>query len=97
MEINQDKSKIVHFRNPSISRTSMVYTCGGKFLETIDKYVYLGLLLTQHLAYSLMAKQVSDSANGALGLLISKCKSAGGLPFSTFTKLYDSTVASIIR
>ena len=74
----------------------MVYTCGGKFLETVDKYVYLGLLFTQHLDYSLMAKQVSDSANRALGLLISKCKSAGGLSFSTFTKLHDSNVASII-
>ena len=58
--------------------------------------MYLGLLLTQHLDYSLMAKQVSSSASRALGLLISKCKSAGGLPFSTFTKLYDSTVGSII-
>ena len=87
MEIIPDKSKSVRFRNPSISRTSMVYTCGGKFLETVDKYVYLGLLLKQHLDYSLMAKQVADSANRALGLLISKCKSAGGLPFSTFTKL----------
>ena len=55
MEINQDKSKIVHFRNPFILRTSMVYTCGGKFHETVDKYVYLGLLLMQHLDYSLMA------------------------------------------
>ena len=96
MNINQDESKIVHFRNPSISHTRMVYTCGGKFLETVDKYMYLGLLLTQHLDYSLMAKQVTDSGNGALGLSISKCKSVGGLPFSTFTKLYDSTVASII-
>ena len=74
MEINQDKPKIVHFRNPFILRTSMVYTCGGKFDETVDKCVYLGLLLTQHLDYSLMAKQVSDSASRALGLLISKCK-----------------------
>ena len=44
-----------------------------------------------------MAKQVASSASRALGLLISKCKAAGGFPFSTFTKLYDSTVASIIN
>lgn len=96
MDINQDKSKIVHFRNPSRPCTNTAFTCGGKVLEAVDKYIYLGLLLTQHLDYSLMAKQVADSAGRALGLLISKCKAAGGLPFSTFSKLYDSTVASII-
>lgn len=63
----------------------------------MDKYVYLGLLLTQYLDYSLTASQVVSSASRALGLLINKCKSAGGFPFSTFTKLYDSTVASIIN
>ena len=96
MEINQGKSKIMHFRNPSTPRTERIYACGESTLEIEDSYMYLGLLLTQHLDYSLMAKQVSSSASRALGLLISKCKSAGGLPFSTFTKLYDSTVGSII-
>ena len=96
MEINQGKSKIMHFRNPSTPRTERIYACGESILEIVDSYMYLGLLLTQHLGYSLMAKQVSSSASRALGLLISKCKSAGGLPFSTFTKLYDSTVGSII-
>ena len=96
MEINQGKSKIMHFRNPSTPRTERIYACGESILEIVDSYMYLGLLLTQHLDYSLMAKQVSSSASRALGLLISKCKSAGGLQFATFTKLYDSTVGSII-
>ena len=66
-------------------------------MEVVDKYVDLGLLLTQHLDYSLLAKQVASSASRALWLLISKCKAAGGFPFSTFTKLNGSTVASIIN
>ena len=86
----------MHFRNPSTPRTERIYAYGESILEIVDSYMYLGLLLTQHLDYSLMAKQVSSSASRALGLLISKCKSAGGLSFSTFTKLYDTTVGSII-
>ena len=96
MDINQGKSKVIHFRNPSTASSSQVYTCGETTLQVVDSYMYLGLLLTQHLDYNLMAKQVAASASRALGLLISKCKSAGGFPFSTFTKLYDSTVGSII-
>ena len=44
-----------------------------------------------------MAKQVANLASRALGLLITKFKTAGGLLFSTFTKLYNSTVLSVIN
>ena len=43
-----------------------------------------------------MAKNVSMSANRALGLVISKYKALGGLPFNTMTKLYDSIVLGTI-
>ena len=42
------------------------------------------------------AKFVAQSASRALGLLISKCKLAGGLPFNVYTKLYDSVVYPVI-
>ena len=56
--------------------------------------MYLGLLLTEHLDYSKMAKHVTNSASRALGLLMTKFKTAGGLPFAKYTKLYNSTVLS---
>ena len=62
----------------------------------MKQYVYLGLVLTEILDYSVMAKHVANSAGRALGLVISKFKSAGGLPFSVFTKRFDSMVWSKI-
>ena len=41
--------------------------------------------------------KMANSASKALGLLITKFKSAGGMPFSTFTKLFNSTILSIIN
>ena len=75
----------------------MNFTCDNVNLQTVKQYVYLGLVLTEHLDYSVMAKHFANSASRALGLVISKFKSAGGLPFSTHSKLYDSMVWSIIR
>ena len=40
---------------------------------------------------------VSKAANRALGLVIAKSKSFGGLPFGSFTKLFDSMVWSIVN
>ena len=96
-EVNVSKYKVIHFRTPSKLRTIIELRCGQKEIETVNQYVYLGLLLTEHLDYMKMATQVANSASRALGLLITKFKTAGGLPFSTFTKLYNSTVFSMIN
>ncbi|XP_053391650.1 uncharacterized protein LOC128554398 [Mercenaria mercenaria] len=96
MKVNSDKSKIVHFRPPSIPCTMRNFKCGDEVLEVENHYVYLGLYLSEHCDFNVMAKHVAKSANRALGLLISKYKLFGGLPFSTYSKLYEATVWSTI-
>ena len=96
MIINCSKSNIVHFRNPSVSKTNFEFKCGESVLCIVDRYTYLGLMLSEHLDFELTAKSVAQSASRALGLLLSKCKLAGGLPFNVYTKLYDSVVYPVI-
>ncbi len=39
---------------------------------------------------------VAKSASKAIGLLITKCKVSGGVPYDVYTKLYDALVQSVI-
>ena len=39
MIINCSKSNIVHFRNPSVSRTNFEFKCGESVLCTVDRYI----------------------------------------------------------
>ena len=78
MSVNATKSNVMHFRPNSISRTTFRSTYGLCDLQIIDKYKYLGLVLNEFLDLSMTAKLVAQSASRALGLLIAKCKSAGG-------------------
>ena len=94
--VNGSKSSIVHFRNKSVSKSDFKFTCGNINLDTVERYKYLGLWLTEHLDYDIMASEVAKSAQRALGLLIAKAKSNGGMPFSIYTKLYDALVLSVI-
>ena len=80
MQVNTKKSNVVHFRSVTISKTNVVFRCGNNSIDIIDKY----------------AKVVSQSAGRALGLLIAKYKSLGGMPYDVFTKLYDSLVWPVI-
>ena len=70
MIVNGNKSKIVHFRNPSVRKTDFTFRCGNDVLETIDKYTYLGLLLSEHLDFDLTAKHVAQSASLMIQMMI---------------------------
>jgi hypothetical protein len=83
-------------RNPSVIQTSYQFQCSDQQVELADSHCYLGLVLSQHLDYAIMAKAVAKSAGRALGLLIGKSKVMGGLPYETFTTVYDSTVWATI-
>jgi hypothetical protein len=44
LNVNFEKTKIVHFRNPSIPPTNEIFLLGEKQLGAVSKYQYLGLL-----------------------------------------------------
>ena len=62
MTVNVHKSNIVQFRNPSVRKTDFTFRCGCGDVITVDKYTYLGILLSEHLDYELTAKVVVQSA-----------------------------------
>ena len=96
LKVNDHKSKIIHFRTKSAEPTNFSFKCGETELETVTQYTYLGLLLNEHTDYNVTARYVAKAGNRALGLIIAKDKAFGGLPFRTFTKLYDTMVWSVI-
>ncbi len=97
MKVNTDKTKIIHFRTASTTASDFVFNFQNGIIETVAMYKYLGLVLTEHLDYKVTAKMVSQAASRALGLIIAKDKSYGGMPYKCFTKLYDSMVLPIIN
>lgn len=49
LNVNPDKTKVVHFRNPSMPRSEFSFSCGSFSLETAKDHKYLGLMLTEFL------------------------------------------------
>ncbi|XP_053393694.1 uncharacterized protein LOC128555443 [Mercenaria mercenaria] len=96
MSVNMDKTKVMHFRNNSVSRSDFVFKLNDTVVDYVEQYKYLGLMLNETLDYSKPAKYVAQSATRALGLLISKFKLLGGMPFDVYTELYDTMVWPVI-
>ena len=96
MSVNINKTNVVHFRPRSKPQTIFEFKCGGSDIIIKNKYVYLGLGLDEYFNYNVTASFVAQSASRALGLLISKYKTVGGMPYKVYTKLFDSLVWSIV-
>ena len=97
VKINCLKTEIVHFRRRSCPGTKVIFNYLGKRLKVVQQYKYLRLVLDEFLDFKVTADVVAKSASRALGLLIAKCKSAGGVPFICFEKLYKSMVLPVIH
>ena len=59
MNLNLDKTKIAHFRNPATPKSNVGFVFGNETIEITNQYTYLGILFSEHLDYNLMAKQVA--------------------------------------
>ena len=95
--INRTKSGILHFRPNNLEATQHIFQCGYGNISIMNSYKYLGLQLTDRLDLTHTAKVVSQSANRALGLLISKVKAMGGVSYNCYIKLFDSLVWPVIN
>ncbi len=93
--VNVKKTQIVHCSPMCIQPTAYHFKIGDQTILLKDRYKYLGRIFTEFLDYNVTAKMVGRSAGHTLGLLISKTKEYGRMPYECFTKLYDSLVQPI--
>ena len=96
LQVNYDKTKIVHFRGKNVERTDYNFKCGNNKLEIVHQYKYLGVVLDEYLDYKTTTEILASSAGRALGSVINKVKSNKDLGFQTYTTLYNNCVAPVM-
>ena len=96
MELNQDKTKVLHFRPGSAPQTSCTFKCGELNIELATKYKYLGLYFNDNMDDTEIIKDVAKGAIRALGAVITKYKGTGGILYESFTKLYEACVQPVL-
>ena len=97
IKINSSKTKCMHFRNKRKLCSVFHFEIGEFSPDYTHQYKYLGFWINEFLDNSESTQKVYDHANRALGVLIAKSKSAGGLPMKVFSHLFDTLVLSRIE
>ena len=96
LELNQEKTKVVHFRKKSAVVTDFDFLCGNIGIKKAENYKYLGLWFNEHMDMTYAAREIAKSATRALGSLIVKFKELGGISYDCFQKMYESSVEPIL-
>ena len=96
LTVNNDKTKIIHFRPASVQLCNNQFSCGNASIQLTDKYKYLGLWLQEHLDMKYATSELAKSASRALSTLYAKFKNSGGMAYDVYYKFYTSLVQPIL-
>ena len=96
LKVNNDKSNVIHFRNLKKPQTKFKFIYDSQELLITNYYKYLGFYLHEFMDLNFNANQLSDSASRALGAINAKFKSLKNISFGAYSKVYHSSVASIL-
>ena len=95
INVNMDKTKIMHFRQPAKEESSFKFMFGDDIVKYTDSYRYLGFDLHYTLNHEHGVNILGDAAGRALGMLISKYFKLQGLTYDTYTRIYNNTVVPV--
>ena len=96
MAVNEEKTQVVHFRPPRKQQSKFTWKFNEHSLLLVNQYKYLGVILNEHMDFTVTATSLSSAASRALGLLRYKLKSLKECKYITFTKLYCSYICPIL-
>ena len=97
LKINQDKSKIIHFRKPNVRETEFDFRISGLPIDKVKTYKYLGVILDKHLKFDECIKCLAGAGGRALGATIHKFKTLKDVGFQTYTTLFNTGVKSVLH
>lgn len=80
----------------TINTTGFQFRVGGKVIELVDSYKYLGVTFRSNHDFTMNAELLAKSAGRALGKIIAKMREMKDFGCKTFEKLYNSCVVPIM-
>ena len=96
LKVNINKTNVIHFRPKSQTQSNFEFKYGQHHIEYTNKYKYLGIILNEHLEYSIIAETLANSGKRALGSIYSKFRRIKGIGCNAYSKLYHTGVTPIL-
>ena len=89
MEVNINKTKILHFRKTNSERINFNFHLGNRHIDVYETYKYLGIILNEYIDYTGTTNALNKSAGRAFSSLIVNLYNKMDLLYSSYTKVYE--------
>ena len=96
LTVNTDKSKVMVFRKGGFLGRSERWFIGGKILEVVNRYLYLGFTFTTAMNANEAAKQLAVKEKKSLFELLRAHTQLGQMCRQTFFKIFDAMIQPIL-
>ena len=96
LQVNEEKTKIMVFRKGGVLRENEKWTYGGKRLEIVNRYSYLGYVFSTKLSINIgtyIMTQKARKAHAYLSKLLIKCKY---VTIETYFKIFDAKIIPML-
>ena len=94
LQVNTEKTKVVVFSKGKL-RKKTIFQFGDKYLETVNEYKYLGLIMNFNGKFNIAVKNLCEQARKAMFSLINKTRKLQ-LPIDLQLQLFESTIQPIL-
>ena len=95
LQVNADKTKVLVFANRKINKANINFTIGGKNVEIVDEFKYLGVKLSYNGNFHTNIKDLKVQGNRALFSIV-KTARRENLPVDIQFELFDRMVIPVI-
>jgi len=96
INVNSNKSAVIHFRHLSGSLTTATFTLGELVIPIVRKYTYLGVILDEHLLFQEAIQARIEKASSAFYAMVAHLMKIGGTSHNVFRRLFDSLVVPVM-
>ena len=84
MQINANKTKILHVRNHQRPRSTFKFTCGNDELIYTECFKYLGCMIHEHLSNSATVDTLTGAASRSFGRIHNMFKTLKNMGINTY-------------
>ena len=97
VEVNVEKSGVMHMRRKGVKRTVERFYVGGKEIGVVEEYKYLGSVVNEYLTNVRMVEERGRAGVKALSDWFRRCRaSVGEVKGATFVRLVELFVESVL-
>ena len=87
----------MHFRSKNVSQSNVIFVLGNEEIAYTKSYKYLGVLLNEHLDFSVTANAIAEQPSQQVGQCKQQMLSMTSMGFDNYQKMFITRIPPVMN